>query len=209
MSIFERGNFVEHNQSFLTETTDALKAIALVQQKFNKGDIDTLLNEYHDSFIGNLLGFTKVNEAKNGFDCMNDNGDYLESKVSSASSKSHQATFNDTTFDKADSFKKDNVYIAHSIWKDAVTCICVAYGSNPKIGHFLHTKVQRHKEIGTVRSTQYISFSDLIFKYGFKVIAVHCTKEEVVDFFQKGSSKKLKTLTVEDIFTENEIKANK
>ncbi len=200
MKIFTSGAFEEHNVEFLNETKAALKAVALLAHKYNKLDMDTLLNEFHDSFIGDALGFDKVNTAKHGFDCSDKDGRFLESKVSSASASSYSATFNDTTIEKANAFKDDRVWLAHSIWADPATPICVAFGQNKEIGDFLEKKVQRFNDGHGIRSTQSVSLSNLLFKYGFKLYALSYTKEEVVKFFQKHGKGKLKKITENDVF---------
>ena len=199
-TLFNAGNFEAHNINFLIDTKDALKVLAEVSKKYGKLDIDTLLNEFHDSYIGEKLGFSEVNVSKHGFDCCDNNGRFLESKVSSASASSYTATFNDTNLEKADSFKKDNVWLAYSIWADPATPICVAYGQHKGIGEFLEQKVRKFKSgKGGVRSTQSVSLTNLLFKYGFKLYALDYSKEEVVKFFRENGKGKLKKLTVDDV----------
>jgi hypothetical protein len=206
-TLFNAGNFEAHNINFLNDVKSALGVLANAAKKYNKLDMDTLLNEFHDSYIGAALGFDKVNTAKHGFDCCDDNGRFLESKVSSASASSYSATFNDTNLEKADSFKKDNVWLAYSIWADPATPICVAYGQHKGIGEFLEKKVRKFKDgKGGVRSTQSVSLTNLLFKYGFKLYALDYSKEEVVKFFQENGKGKLKKLTVDDIHELSEIK---
>lgn len=206
-TLFNVGNFEGHNINFLNDVKTALGFLANVSKKYNKLDMDTLLNEFHDSYIGEKLGFDKVNVNKHGFDCCDDNGQFLESKVSSASAKSYGATFNDTNLEKADCFKKDNVWLAYSIWADPATPICVAYGQHKDIGSFLEEKVRKFKNgKGGVRSTQTISLTNLLFKYGFKLYALDYTKEEVVKFFRENGKGKVKKLTVNDIHDLSEIK---
>ena len=206
-TLFNAGNFEGHNINFLNDVKSALGVLADAAKKYNKLDMDTLLNEFHDSYIGDKLGFSKVNVSKHGFDCCDDNGRFLESKVSSASASSYTATFNDTNLEKADSFKKDNVWLAYSIWADPATPICVAYGQHKGIGEFLEQKVCKFKSgKGGVRSTQSVSLTNLLFEYGFKLYALDYSKEEVVKFFQENGKGKVKKLTVNDIHELNEIK---
>ena len=199
-SLFNAGNFESHNVNFLNDVKTALGVLAEASKKYNKLDIDTLLNEFHDSYIGQKLGFSKVNVSKHGFDCCDENGRFLESKVSSASASSYTATFNDTNLEKADCFKKDNVWLAYSIWADAATPICVAYGQHKGIGDFLEAKVRKFKSgKGGVRSTQSVSLTNLLFEYGFKLYALDYSKEEVVKFFRENGKGKLKKLTIDDV----------
>jgi hypothetical protein len=206
-TLFGTGNFEVHNIDFLNETKEALKSISEVAHKYGKLDIDTLLNEFHDSYIGEKLGFDKVNVNKHGFDCCDNTGRFLESKVSSASAKSYGATFNDTNIDKANAFKESNVWLAYSIWADPATPICVVYGQHKDIGSFLEEKVRNFKNgKGGVRSTQTISLTNLLFKYGFKLYALDYSKEEVVKFFQENGKGKVKKLTINDVHDLSEIK---
>jgi hypothetical protein len=209
-TLFNAGNFEAHNINFLNDVKSALGVLANAAKKYNKLDMDTLLNEFHDSYIGAALGFDKVNTAKHGFDCCDDNGRFLESKVSSASASSYSATFNDTNLEKADSFKKDNVWLAYSIWADPATPICVAYGQHEGIGEFLEEKVRNFKNgYGGVRSTQTISLTNLLFKYGFKLYALDYSKEEVVKFFQENGKGKLKKLTIDDVHDIESVQISK
>ena len=54
-----------------------------MQEKYVKSDIDTLLNELHDSMVARYLGFSLVNTDKHGFDGKLSDGEdiFLESKV--------------------------------------------------------------------------------------------------------------------------------
>ncbi|MCA6071100.1 MAG: hypothetical protein LE168_01735 [Endomicrobium sp.] len=96
--------------------------------------------------------------------------DYLEVKTASYDAESWQATFNDTTLEKANLFKEQNIELALSVWRTASELLFVVYGKNTGIGNFLEEKVKQFKKSKkTVRSTQSISISPLVLKYGFNV----------------------------------------
>ena len=119
-------------------------------------------------------------------------------KSASFSASSWGATFNDTTLEKAESFKDEKVYLALAIWKNASDLLFIIYGQNERIGEFLEEKVRWFKSGHTVRSTQSISASQLVNDYGFKILAVNRTKEDVLNLLRLKSSS-FKNLTIEDI----------
>ena len=96
-------------------------------------------------------------------------------------------------------FLSSNIFVSLSIWLGVKTPLCVAVGNNPKIGDYLLEKVKSHKENKTVRSTQSISFSTLLFKYGFKIVVLggH-SKEKVLDVL-KNKNSSFKKLSLDDI----------
>ena len=183
----------------MTEGHEALEEVTKIQIKYNKPDTDTFINELRDSIAGYTLGFDLVNVEKHGFDCKRtDKNIFLEVKSASFSASSWGATFNDTTLEKAESFKDEKVYLALAIWKNASDLLFIIYGQNERIGEFLEEKVRWFKSGHTVRSTQSISASQLINDYGFKILAVNRTKEDVLNLLRLKSIS-FKNLTIEDI----------
>jgi len=188
LQLLRKGEFKEISNIFMTEGHEALQELTRIQEKFNKPDTDTFINELRDSIAGYTLGFDLVNVEKHGFDCKKRNEEvYLEVKSASFSSSSWGATFNDTTFEKAESFKDKKVFLALAIWKNASDLLFIIYGQNEKIGEFLEEKIKWFKEGNTVRSTQTISASQLINEYGFKILAVNKSKEEVLNILRLKS----------------------
>ncbi|MBU4693958.1 hypothetical protein KQ878_03650 [Mycoplasma zalophidermidis] len=179
--LFDKGEFKKIDLRFVKEGVDVLQQINLVQQKYNKNDTDTFINELRDSIVGNVLGYGLVNIRKHGFDCKKENKKiYLEVKDASFSSDSWQATFNDTTLEKAKAFQDPRLYLALAVWKGASDLLFICYGQNKKIGEFLEQKVNAFKNEGkNVRSTQSITLSKLVFTYGFKIFPVSKSKEEI------------------------------
>ena len=132
------------------------------------------------------MGFNLINTEKHGFDCQlsENNKIYLEVKSASFSAKSWQATFNDTNLEKANTFKDKKLWLALSVWENARDLLFIVYGQNEKIGDFLTEKVNHFlKDNNTVRSTQSISITDLIFKYGFKILCLK-SKNEIVNILR-------------------------
>lgn len=170
------------DNQFMTEGHEVLQRVQEVQEKFHKEDTDTFINELRDSIAGYTLGFKLVNVDKHGFDCKLSNEDncYLEVKSASFIANSWLATFNDTTLEKAEAFKDKKVYLALAVWKDASDLLFICFGQNEKLGEFLESKVKWFKAGNTVRSTQSVSLSTLVFEYGFKILAVNKSKEEVL-----------------------------
>lgn len=107
---------------------------------------------------------------------------------------------------KAQAFKDERVFLALSLWSNISKIICIAYGQNPFIGEFLLQKVGRFKDGKTVRSTQSISFSKLVFDYDFKILSVTMTKEELRAFLTI-KNKNFKKLKNEQILTLQEFQS--
>lgn len=180
-SLLKKGNYRPINKDFLIEGHEVLEEVTKVQEKWKKGDTDTFINELRDSMAGYYLGYELVNVEKHGFDCkMNRYEDvFLEVKSASFAASTWSCTFNDTTIEKAKCFQTDKVFLCLAVWKNASNLLFVVYGQNPEIGKFLQGKVERFLSGQGVRSTQTISMSQLIFDYGFDIICINKTKEEV------------------------------
>ena len=194
-TLLDKCNFQPINSLFIQKSIIAMDELTKIQKEFNKNDMDTLLNELHDSIVGKYLGFKLINTEKHGFDCKLDYNSniFLESKVASYTSSSWSATFNDTTLEKADAFRSKNVWLSLSLWINISTPLCICFGQNPKIGDFLENGVLKHKEGKTVRSTQSISMSKLIFEYGFKLLSPSYSAIELVRMLNLYKMKKLDT----------------
>ena len=186
LALLEKGTFMSIDNQFMTEGHEVLQKVQEVQEKFHKEDTDTFINELRDSIAGYTLGFELVNVDKHGFDCKKSKKEnyYLEVKSASFIADSWQATFNDTTLEKAEAFKDKKVFLALAVWKDASDLLFICYGQNEKIGKFLEDKVKWFKAGKTVRSTQSITISKLVFDYGFKILAVNKSKEEVLSLLR-------------------------
>ncbi|MBO4694836.1 MAG: hypothetical protein J5656_02790 [Clostridia bacterium] len=181
-SLFNKGSYNPINEEFLVEGHKVLEEVAAVQEKWGKGDTDTFINELRDSIAGYCLGLDLVNTEKHGFDCKKGEKEdvFLEVKSASYDASTWGATFNDTTIEKAQCFKSDKLYLCLAVWKNASNLLFLVFGQNHKIGEFLERKVNEFlSRKGGVRSTQTISMGQLIFKYGFDIICVNTTKEEV------------------------------
>lgn len=190
----------------MTEGHETLQELTRIQEKFSKPDTDTFINELRDSIAGYTLGFDMINIEKHGFDCKKKNKDiFLEVKSASFSSSTWNATFNDTTYEKAEAFKDEKVYLALAVWKNASDLLFIIYGQNEKIGEFLEKKIDWFKSGHVVRSTQSISASNLINTYGFKILAVNRTKLEVLNILRL-KSRAFKNLTIDNIQDMSEFK---
>ena len=181
LDILNKGKFQKIDNDFMVEGTLALRELQKVQERFNKNDTDTFINELRDQIVGHTLGFDLVNVEKHGFDCkMADKKDiFLEVKAASYDSSTWNATFNDTTLEKANCFKSKKLYLALAVWKDASDLLFICFGQNENIGKLLEEKVKWFKAGNTVRSTQSISFSKLIKDFGFKICTVDRSTEDV------------------------------
>lgn len=156
-----------------------------VQIKFNKKDTDTFINELRDSIVGYALGFELINVEKHGFDCKtkdNMSSKYLEVKNASFSSKQWQATFNDTTYEKAEAFKDEKLFLALAVWKEASDLLFICYGQDERIGDFLKSKIHVFKSGEVVRSTQSISLRNLVFDYNFRILTISKSRDDVYEY---------------------------
>ena len=181
LKLFSKGKFSHIDNEFIAEGVLALRELQKVQERFNKNDTDTFINELRDQIVGHTLGFDLVNVEKHGFDCkMADKKDiFLEVKAASYDSSTWNVTFNDTTLEKANCFKSKKLYLALAVWKDASDLLFICFGQNENIGKLLEEKVKWFKAGNTVRSTQSISFSKLIKDFGFKICTVDRSTEDV------------------------------
>lgn len=200
----EKGNYQPINHEFMTESVKALLGLADVQKKYQKGDIDNFLNELHDSMVGHYLGFQYVNIEKHGFDCKYNltTPIFLESKVASFSASTWNATFNDTTIEKAQAFKESNLWLALSIWQNAADLLFICYGQHVGIGEYLEKRVRAFLEgHGGVRSTQSVSLSKLIQDYGFRILSIGMQPEDIVALLTLKSKALKKCVTLDLIDT--------
>jgi len=189
LPIFKKGKYVKIDDSFISETVKILQPLYDIQEKYNKHDTDTFINEVRDSLVGRYLGFELINEQKHGFDGKKtETEEYLEVKQASFSSGTWGGTFNDTNLEKAEAFKDKKTHLVVAIWDGMTELLAMVYGQNPAIGYFLEEAVNRVANTST-RSTQSLSVGKLVKEYGFKIIAPPTkNKEEVRELFISKSS---------------------
>ncbi len=209
LELFRKGRFQTIDNQFMLDGYQALDGLEQLQKKYDKRDMDTLLNELHDSMVGHYLGFELVNTEKHGLDCKysKDKDIYLESKVASYAATTWNATFNDTTYDKAKAFGDKKVWLALSVWESASNLLCICYGQNEGIEVFLNEKIDRFMAGETIRSTQSISFSTLIFDYGFKLLSITKTPVELYRILSLKNSK-LRGISMDIISTPQTFDCN-
>lgn len=202
LEYFHKGNFAPINHLFISDWLDALSKISMVQKKYEKKDMDTILNELHDAIAAKYLWFQLVNTNKHWLDCKysDDIDIFLESKVATFS-KDMTATFNDTTFEKADVFRDKKVWLALSIWNSASELMFICYWQNELIWDFLEEGVQKHKDGKVVRSTQSLSLTKLLFDYGFHILSITKTKEEIITLLTSLSPRGYQRLVKDQIYT--------
>lgn len=189
MSLKDKGKYIEYSsgsemEDFLKIGIKALKAIDVLQEKYSRaGDTDSLLNEIRDTIVAKTLGYPLINTDKHGFDAKKvideHRYEYLEIKQANYSSKSLGATFNDTTYEKAKLFEDGDVALALGVWKKASELELIVYGKNKKIGEYLRDRIDFFKSGQSVRSTQTLSISKLVFGYGLDIIAVNSSVKDV------------------------------
>lgn len=207
--LLHKGTFVPINNEFMIEGTEVLQQLSDVQNKYDKNDTDTFINELRDSIVGYKLGYELVNIEKHGFDCKKSNTEdlYLEVKQASFHSKTWQATFNDTTYEKADVFKSDQLHLSLAVWNNASDLLFICYGKNSQIGDFLTERIDHFKAGNTVRSTQSITLTSLIFTYGFKIISISKSREQLLELL-RTKNRSFQKLNSSDILTWEEFRDN-
>lgn len=182
-----------------------LKTLSVYQEKRGTLDTDRCINEMRDGLAGSLIGFNYVNKSKNGFDCANSNGDKLEVKSINMCAKEWGATFNDTTEEKALSFKSEDVYLQVPVWINALKISFFLVGNNPEVGDYLLERVKKYNDNrSSIRCTQTLSVSKLYNDFGFKIVAVDESKKQVANRLKEKCKKAFKNIKVEDILTVDE-----
>jgi len=184
LAIFKKGSYVPIDNDFITDAIKSMQPLYDIQEKYNKHDTDTFINEIRDSLVGRYLGFELINEHKHGLDGKKAaSNQYLEVKQASFSAQTWGGTFNDTNLEKAEAFKDKKTFLVVAIWDGMTELLAMVYGQNPEIGNFLETAVRRVANSST-RSTQSLSVGNLVNTYGFKVIAPpNRSKDDVRQLF--------------------------
>ncbi len=117
LGFFNKWHFEPIDRNFIAESYQALKPIEEIQNKYNKHDNDSFLNELRDSMVALYLDYELINIQKHGLDAKRSSSDeFLEIKQVSFQSKTWSTTFNDTTLEKA------------KVFCDIKTTLAVAFG---------------------------------------------------------------------------------
>lgn len=182
-SLCEKGNYNTIKYDKISNIKDILKQLNSYTQN---EDLDTFLNEYKDSLCALALNFEKINKSKHGFDAQNRNEHYLEIKQASSSCKTLQCTFNDTTLEKAEMFKKEQVSLALAVSNYISDISFIIYGKNKEIGEYLEKRILKQFE-KNIRRTQSISINNLLFKYNFRIKPVSMNRNEIIEFLNNYS----------------------
>lgn len=198
--------FEKMSKEQIEDGIKVLNMITWYQTKYNEPDTDRAINAIRDGIASSIIGYDLCNTAKNGFDCADStNGHLLEVKAVNYSAKSWGATFNDTTEKKALSFTDKNVYLQVPLWVEAGKISFFMIGNNPEVGNWLLEKVNHYnKNRKSIRCTQTLSMTKLYKDFGFKIVAVSHTKDQVVKMLRDKHRKAFKYLKVEDIMTVDE-----
>ncbi len=93
LEFFNKEHFEPVDRNFITESYQALKPIEEIQNKYNKHDNDSFLNELRDSMVALYLDYELINIQKHGLDAKRSSSDeFLEIKQVSFQSKTWSAT---------------------------------------------------------------------------------------------------------------------
>ncbi|GAA6929682.1 hypothetical protein Va27_04290 [Helicobacter pylori] len=173
LGFFNKGHFEPIDRNFIAESYQALKPIEEIQNKYNKHDNDSFLNELRDSMVALYLDYELINIQKHGLDAKKvQSNEFLEIKQVSFQSKTWSTTFNDTT----------KTTLAVGVWNNISNLLFIVYGNHPKIGLYLEQKVKEcHNE--SRRSTQTIGVSKLIKEFDFKMKPIDLKEQELINLF--------------------------
>ncbi|GAA8456651.1 hypothetical protein KKKH21_04820 [Helicobacter pylori] len=81
LGFFNKEHFEPIDRNFVTESYQALKPIEEIQNKYNKHDNDSFLNELRDSMVALYLDYELINIQKHGLDAKRSSSDeFLEIK---------------------------------------------------------------------------------------------------------------------------------
>lgn len=180
MSTSKKGKYHKISEEFIDEMGEAFKEMGKVMRKFGLKDGDTALNSYKDSVVAKKLGFTKLNVNKHGWDAsVAGRTNFLEVKQCSLQPVLN-ATFNDTSVEKA--MEISNVHVALGVWKEEKLCFIV-HGKSELLGEDLMDAVLESRSRNNYRpGTQSKTVKDLIEKYGFTVMPIEWTPDEVTNY---------------------------
>lgn len=185
LAIFQKGDYQEINRDFISEANHAIQPLIAIQNKYNKLDNDSFFNELKDGMVAAYLGYDLINTKKHGLDAKNSQKNtYLEVKQASFSAQSWGATFNDTTYEKAEAFEDEKLFLAVGVWAGLSELLFMVYGQNFLIGQYLKQKIDFFNSGGSKRSTQSISVKDLVTKYGFQIMSPTKSKKEIQSIFR-------------------------
>ena len=209
LALFNHGEFRSTEELPMERMSKCMDELAALMAIMGQTDVNRFTTMYRDAQTGRALGFEMINTTQNGIDCRcNGVPLYLECKSVSVRETPFytlSVKFSDTNLEKARSFQDKKNWLAASVW-DNNKLLFIVFGQNREIGDFLMKKVQ---EQTSGRSIQGITLSSLIKKYGFKVIAVSSSCDEVIDIITEGGTKeydglKKKVMTQEDFYLENQ-----
>lgn len=176
-----KANYEKYSEEYIRDSMSLIEYIYSFSKKYNKVDIDTIITEILDAFIGRLLGYEKPNQSKFGWDCANESETkFLEVKKCSLTSKQWNAFFADTSLEKAESFADKNLELALAMMSSS-TVDFIVHGHSPKVSESLVKRVIKRKGVG--RSLQQISLCSLL-KYGFKIKCIEFDKDTVKNLIE-------------------------
>ena len=195
---FHTGDFISTTTLTFTKLYIEMSKLSRLQKKYNLKRTDTLFNIYHDSITGQLLGFDTMNIGGGGADCkMNDDSMFLEVKSIQWNELglTTSVNFTDTTLDKAEAFRDDRLYIGISVWKNVNELMFMVVGQNRALGENMISSLKE----GESKCFR-IALSTLIKKYGFKIVPITITKEELIRKVQETNMKAFSDISLEECF---------
>lgn len=178
-------NFKKFDSALMNEAKSSLNDVARIQERFGINN-DEFLGKIQEYQVAEELGFSLINQDKHGFDAQYNEDVQVFLEIKNATiGDALCATFNDTTEEKAEDFKSDNLWIALGVWSNISRLSFICYGKNEKIGEYLEKRVSKFLDGEGKRSTQTISLQSLVEDYDFRILAVSDTPEDICKMLKK------------------------
>lgn len=167
MNILTKGTWIKIKKEFVYDCIPVLEKIKWFQKKYNLEDVDTVINAVRDVTIGNYIKADELNIEKHGLDVKFKNK-FVEVKQAVIINKRDKvreptATFNDTSLEKCEAFRSNNIFIVLAIWESAADLLAMTFGKTKYFAGYLEDRIKNRKQES--RSTQSISLYKLLSEY--------------------------------------------
>ena len=179
-----------------------MKQYAELEKMFDLPQIQS--NRFlRDCLIGSLVGVFEMNTALHGWDGGFPNGFSFENKNVSSKAKSGQSLtleFKDTSEEKLRELAK-GVIATHTAWENSGEPAFLMVGNTKNIADRLLSAYNPTGRRVTTASMRHCLAN------GFKLVALGYTKQQVIDAVTAKFPRLGNSLTVDDIYTEKELKS--
>jgi hypothetical protein len=167
---------------FINDMVVATNTMSRIHENYNKDKLQINRNPLElmkESLVSKYLGFDEINNTVHGFDGSRKSRneifkkEFLEVKNVRFNGR-WRVTFSNTTYRRANNFKRKNVYLALAVWDKLDSIKFIAFGQDVKIGTYLSELVTNYleKEKRSTGCSAEISFSRLIYKHDFEIYSI-------------------------------------